>query len=81
MKKHKTNIENIARGAGRLVGLGEDPRLATWTWTPEPAPNSVQVQTLTPSLLLLLIGFKRGMPWRLLAFDSQWWVIEMKWPA
>ena len=26
----------------------------------------------------LLIGLKRGMPWRVLAFDNQWRVIEMK---
>jgi len=26
----------------------------------------------------LLIGLKHGMPWRVLAFDNQWLVIEIK---
>jgi len=34
------NIENIARGTGRLVGVGEDPTLPEPE--PEPASNSVQ---------------------------------------
>ena len=32
------NIENIARGAGRLVGVGEDPDSLP---EPEPPPNSL----------------------------------------
>jgi len=45
--KQLKNIENIARGTGRLVGVGENPTLPEPEH--EPAPNSVQYPAWPPS--------------------------------